>query len=50
MGTVRGKVMGEWRKLHNEELSDLYLSPSNVWVLSASRICNVGINVNYYEY
>ena len=36
MGTVRDKVTGEWRKLHNEELSDLYLLPSNVWVLSVS--------------
>jgi len=38
--------MEKWRKLYNEELSDLYLSPSNVWVLSVSRICNVDINVN----
>jgi hypothetical protein len=26
-GSKRDKVAGEWRKLHNEELSDLYYSP-----------------------
>jgi hypothetical protein len=27
-GPKRDEVMGEWRKLHNEELRDLYSSPS----------------------
>jgi hypothetical protein len=27
-GLKRDEVMGEWRKLHNEELHDLYSSPS----------------------
>jgi hypothetical protein len=31
-GPRRDEVTGEWRKLHNEELNDLYSSPSIVWV------------------
>jgi hypothetical protein len=27
-GPKRDEVMGEWRKLHNEELNDLYSFPS----------------------
>jgi hypothetical protein len=27
-GLKRDEVTGEWRKLHNEELHDLYSSPS----------------------
>jgi hypothetical protein len=26
-GSKRDEVRGEWRKLHNEELSDVYCSP-----------------------
>ena len=32
-GPKRDEVTGEWRKLHNEELSDLYSLPSFVWVV-----------------
>ena len=29
----RVEVTGEWRRLHNEELNDLYSSPNIVWVI-----------------
>jgi hypothetical protein len=32
-GLKRDEVTGEWRKLHNEELLDLYSSPNNVRVI-----------------
>jgi len=31
-------VTGEWRKLHNEELNDLYSSPSIVWTIKLRRM------------
>ena len=37
----RDEVTGEWRKLHNEELNDLYCSPNIVWVIK-SRMRWVG--------
>jgi len=32
-GPRRDEVTGERRRLHNEELSDLYTSPNIVWVI-----------------
>jgi hypothetical protein len=31
-------VTGEWRKLHNEELNDMYRSPTIVRVIKSRRI------------
>ena len=36
-GSKRDEVTGEWRKLHNEELNDLYCSP-NIFRVVKSRI------------
>jgi hypothetical protein len=30
--------MGEWRKLHNEELRDLYPSPSIIRIIKSKRM------------
>jgi hypothetical protein len=34
----RDVVTGEWRKLHNEELHDLYSSPSIIKIIRARRM------------
>jgi len=37
-GPRRDEVTGEWRRLHNEELKDLYSSPSIVRVIKWRRM------------
>ena len=34
----RDEVTGEWRKLHKEELRDLYSLPNIVWVEKSKRM------------
>jgi hypothetical protein len=36
-GPKRDEVTGEWRKLHNEELRDLYSSPSIIRMMKSRR-------------
>jgi hypothetical protein len=37
-GPKRDEMMGEWRKLHNKELHDLYSSPSIVRIIKSRRM------------
>jgi hypothetical protein len=37
-GPKRDEVTGEWRKLHNEELNNLYSSPNIVQVTKSRRM------------
>ena len=37
-GPKRDGLTGEWRKLHNEEINDLYSSPNTVRVIKSRRM------------
>jgi hypothetical protein len=37
-GLKRDEVTGEWRRLHNEELYDVYSSPNIIWVIKSRRM------------
>ena len=37
-GHKRDEVTWEWRKIHNEELRDLYSLPNIVWVVKSRRM------------
>jgi hypothetical protein len=37
-GQKSNEVTGEWRKLHNEDLHDLYSSPSIIRIITARRM------------
>ena len=41
-GPERDEVTREWRKLHNDELNDLYCSPNTFRVVKSKRIGWVG--------
>jgi len=37
-GPMRDEVTGEWRRLHNEELNDLYTTPNILRMIKSRRI------------
>ena len=41
-GPKKDKVIGQWRRHHNEELNDLYCSPSIIWVVKWRRMSLAG--------
>jgi hypothetical protein len=51
----RDEVTGEWRKLHNEELRDLYSSPSTIRIIKSRRmkwaghVALMGVKRNAYR-
>jgi hypothetical protein len=56
-GSKRDEVMGSWRKLHNEELHNLYYSPSIIrmiksrrmrWAGHVARMGRRGMHVGYW--
>jgi hypothetical protein len=54
-GPNRDEVTGEWRKLHNEELHDLYSSPSTIRIMKlrrmrwAEHVTRLGEKTNAYR-
>jgi hypothetical protein len=55
-GLRRDEVTGEWRKLHNEELRDLYCSPSIIRIIKSRRmrwaghVARMGEKKNEYRF
>jgi hypothetical protein len=56
-GPERDEVTGEWRKLHNKELHDLYSSPSIIriiksqwmrWAGHVARMGRRGMHIDYW--
>jgi hypothetical protein len=41
-GLKRDEVIGSWRKLHNEELYNLYCSPSIIRIIKSKKMTWVG--------
>jgi hypothetical protein len=48
-GPKRDQIIGEWEKLHNEELHDLYFSPNIVLVIKSRRMRGAGHVVRIAE-
>jgi hypothetical protein len=55
LGPKRDEVTGEWRKLHNKELRDLYSSPSIIRIIKSRRmrwaghVARMGEKINAYR-
>jgi hypothetical protein len=55
-GPNRDEVTGEWRKLHNKELHDLYSSPSIIRIIKsrkmrwAGNVARMGRKGNLIDY
>jgi hypothetical protein len=53
-GPRRDEVTEVWRKLHNEELRDLYSSPSIIRIIKsrmmrwAGHVARIGVKMNAY--
>jgi len=41
-GPKRDEITGEWKRLHNDELNDLYCSQNIIWVIKSRRMKWVG--------
>jgi hypothetical protein len=54
-GPKRDRVTGEWRKLHNKELHNLYSSPSIIRIINsrkmrwAGHVARMGEKKNVYR-
>jgi hypothetical protein len=42
LGPKRDEVIGDWRKLYNEELHNLYCSPSIIRIIKSRRVRGAG--------
>ena len=45
-GPMRDEITGDWRKLHTEELNDMYSSPNIIRVTKWRRLRCVGHEAN----
>jgi hypothetical protein len=48
-GTKRDEATGDWRKLHNEELHNLYSSPNIIMMIKSRRMRWAGHVIRMWE-